>query len=683
MPFRPAPTRGSAPIDKSKKPAFRDASQVTHVRDINTVGSYVSTNGVLTSVKKAMQAATGGNFVLSSTDFRAESDSRIRQTRIQQPLPTVYQDVFNIEYNSSGNVNMTLFANGSSTDNGYCVRYDSSGNIIVGGNFITDITASDRLGRSFFSLTNPSFPSNAAAFLIKYDSNGTPSWISMLTGGEAGDVYVDVTSDSAGNIYALAHAGSIGIITNANGTSYTNNVNYTSYSTGSYVVKYNPSGFVQWVIKADGNGNSDIPAGICIDPSGNVTFCGRTFTDMGLYNADGTLFSPTVGIPPAGISLFLAQYTSAGTANWHAEMITSQGGWPMAEAVTSDSNGNLNVCGYYPNGTLTFMNKNNGTAFATVLSAAGGDSNPYSFVGQYSSTGNVNWAAKIRAGSSGVYVTDCDTDSLGNVIVCGGFGSGHLFVDNANATTFPSSGVTIASASSSGTATTYTTSSAHGLTIGLTVEITGTSNALHNVSPVRIATVPTPTTFTINNTVANGQTSTGGTVSFQPSVYYSSSFVVKYSSTGVVQWVAIQVSEDRNTRLSEDGTTILRTYDPSGSWGGNANARAVSIDRSTNNINVSGNFGSSVLVCYNGNGTFHPINLLNTSQHSNIFMVQYSPEGNVNWVTRVTRRGNNTNVYGSDTSVGGNITITGTTEGSLVSYDKSGLPASTNIYPAM
>ena len=682
MPFRPAPTRGSAPIDKSKKPAFRDASQVTHVRDINTVGSYVSTNGVLTSVKKAMQAATGGNFVLSSTDFRAETDSRIRQTRIQQPLPTIYQDVFNIEYNSNGIASMTLFANGSGNDIGYCVRYDSSGNIIVGGSYVIDITASDRIGRPFFSLTNPSYPSNAAAFLIKYDPNGTPIWMSMLGGGDAGDVYVDVTSDSAGNIYAIAHAATINILTNGNGTSYTNNVNFVSYSTGAYLVKYNPSGFIQWVVKADGNGNSDIPAGICIDSSNNLTFCGRTFTDMGLYNADGTLFSPTVGIPPAGISLFLAQYTSAGTVNWHAEMITSQGGWPMAEAVTSDSNGNLNVCGYYPNGTLTFMNKNNGTAFSTVLSAAGGDSNPYSFVGQYSSTGNVNWAAKIRA-SGGVYITDCDTDSLGNVVVCGEFGSGHLFVDNANGTTFPSSGVTIASASSSGTATTYTTSSAHGLTIGLTVFIEGTSNALHNVSVGLIATVPTPTTFTITNTVANGQTSTGGTVSFQPSIYYRSSFVVKYSSTGVVQWVTIQVSEDRIVRLSEDGTTILRTYDPSGFWGGSARASAVSIDRSTNNINVSGNFSPYGLVCYNGNGTFHPTQLLNTSQHSNIFMIQYSPQGNVNWATRVARRGNNHNVYGSDTSASGNISITGTTEGSLVSYDKTGLPASTNIYPAM
>jgi len=72
---------------------------------------------------------------------------------------------------------------------------------------------------------------------------------------------------------------------------------------------------------------------------------------------------------------------------------------------------------------------------------------------------------------------------------------------------------------SSGTATTYTTLVSHGLFAGQTVCITGTSNSLHNVAFVQIATVPSATTFTIASTVANGQTSSGGTV-FIPGVLY-------------------------------------------------------------------------------------------------------------------------------------------------------------------
>jgi hypothetical protein len=83
------------------------------------------------------------------------------------------------------------------------------------------------------------------------------------------------------------------------------------------------------------------------------------------------------------------------------------------------------------------------------------------------------------------------------------------------------SGATLASGSSSGTATTYTTTLTHGLFVGQTVCITGTSNALHNVAFVQIASVPSLTTFTVTNTVTNGTTSTGGTVFIPGTLYYN------------------------------------------------------------------------------------------------------------------------------------------------------------------
>ena len=85
------------------------------------------------------------------------------------------------------------------------------------------------------------------------------------------------------------------------------------------------------------------------------------------------------------------------------------------------------------------------------------------------------------------------------------------------------SGSTVASAASTGTATTYTTTLTHGFFVGQTVCITGTNNALHNVAFVQVASVPTLTTFTINNTVANGTTSTGGTAFIPGILYYNDS----------------------------------------------------------------------------------------------------------------------------------------------------------------
>lgn len=97
----------------------------------------------------------------------------------------------------------------------------------------------------------------------------------------------------------------------------------------------------------------------------------------------------------------------------------------------------------------------------------------------------------------------------------------------------PQAGSTVASASSSGTVTTYTTTLTHGLFVGQTVCITGTTNSLHNVAFVQIASVPSLTTFTIASTVANGQTSTGGTVFISGTLFYNNHAyddqVVEYS----------------------------------------------------------------------------------------------------------------------------------------------------------
>lgn len=670
MPFRPAPTRGSAPFDKSKKPAFRDASQITNVRDINTVGSYVSTNGVLTTVKKAMQAAKGGNFVLYSADFRAETDSRILQNRIQQPLQLNEgnEDVFIIQYNSAGFVNWVV-ANGGTggpsgptNDTGHSIGYDVEGNILAVGIFISGaLKVRDRTGKQLFTMSNPGGDSVGCGYLIKYDFNGTPLWVSRCHAAS----YNDVTSDSSGNIYVVANKGypnnDISSITSSDGIPFANNVNFSTSSAGTHVIKYNPAGIVQWVVKSDGDGNNDNGGGVCVDSSGNVNFCGRFLTDLKFFNQNGTVFSPTAG-HPTGTGLFLVQYSSAGTVNWFADMFNTGGSWPWAAAVTTDSAGNINISGYYIYGALQFNNKNNGSLVVS-LTGPPGDS-PNGFVGQYSSAGNVNWGVRITCNfggpnpSSGTTIVDNDTDALGNVIVCGNFAGGFLQLDSSNSTSRLTGNIPVTSASSNGTQTTYTTTSVHGFYIGQVVSIGGTTNGNHNVSNVVITGVPTSTTFTIASTVANGQTSTGGTMSSQPSSGQQGGFIAKYNSSGILQWMALQITDSRS------GTST----------------QTISVDRITNNINISGYFSGNTLVFTNANGSTFGTTIPNSNAASEVFIAQYSPEGQVNWVARAGKPGGEI-VYGCDTDSRGNITITGGTGGNLITYDKTGLPAPTLVYP--
>jgi hypothetical protein len=668
MPFRPAPTRGSAPFDKSKKPAFRDASQVTNVRDINTVGSYVSTNGVLTTVKKAMQAAKGGNFVLYSADFRAETDSRILQNRIQQPIPQIPgtgdYDGYVIQYSSNGMVKWAMAFGGDNVDYGYSVGYDPSGNIIVVGNGLSsNFRVTDRTGVTRLTTSATQYGSQYGGQIIKYDSNGTPLWISYYYGGGGYyKSYNDVTTDSAGNIYVIGNAqGGIGYITNANGTLFPSNGNFTFSSSGTHLVKYSPSGFVQWVTKVDGGGNNDGANGTCTDSNGNVAMVGYFLTDCVAYNADGSAFSPSTSYG-TGSGMFAVQYSSAGTVNWFARITSSNGGFGNGLACTSDSAGNVNaIFGIY-NTSITIYNKNGstGTSFRTINNINGYS---HGYIVQYSSIGNVNWASMIAGSTNGPHditigasYVDSDTDTLGNVISCGKYSGGYLYIENSDGNRY----LAITSASSSGTATTYNTTTAHNLNVNQSITISGTTNALHNVSSV-IASVPTSTSFTINNTVANGQTSTGGFGYIQPGNYYANGFIIKYNSSGFVQWLVVFSGAD-------------------GSDSNENSAMTLSVDRNTNNINVCGHFTMGSITFYNANGTIGG-KLFNTNRGSkDLYIVQYSPEGNLNWAALSGRSASDL-IYGSDTDGNGNFTITGAAYPDLITYDKTGLPASKLVYP--
>ena len=112
--------------------------------------------------------------------------------------------------------------------------------------------------------------------------------------------------------------------------------------------------------------------------------------------------------------------------------------------------------------------------------------------------------------------------------------------------------------SSTATITTYTTAITHGLFVGQTVCITGTTNALHNVAYVQIATVPSTTTFTVNMAVTNGTESSGGTVFIPGTLYYNNSTydqqVVEYSPP-IGRLQRLHITLRRHQPLSSIGTT--------------------------------------------------------------------------------------------------------------------------------
>lgn len=100
------------------------------------------------------------------------------------------------------------------------------------------------------------------------------------------------------------------------------------------------------------------------------------------------------------------------------------------------------------------------------------------------------------------------------------------FVDSTFAklswTTFPPVVTgSVSSASGSGTVVTYTTSAAHGLYVGQIVTITGiATTTAYNLTGALVATIPSPTTFTVTSAVT-GSSSGTGVVTSQPTLYFN------------------------------------------------------------------------------------------------------------------------------------------------------------------
>jgi hypothetical protein len=82
---------------------------------------------------------------------------------------------------------------------------------------------------------------------------------------------------------------------------------------------------------------------------------------------------------------------------------------------------------------------------------------------------------------------------------------------------------TVSSAASTSTTITYTTSAAHGLFVGQIVSIAGTlAPSTYALSSVVVASIPSPTTFTVASTLNPGNSTSGSSVvTIHPTLYYN------------------------------------------------------------------------------------------------------------------------------------------------------------------
>jgi len=288
-------------------------------------------------------------------------------------------DIFVLKLNSSGTFQWVNTYGGASSDIGYGITIDSSGNSYITGYFKATVD---------FGAGNVTSAGSDDIFVLKLNSSGTFQWVSTF-GDTSFDVGRGIAVDSSGNSYITGYFGGTvdfggGDVTSAGGYDI-------------FVLKLNSSGTFQWVSTFGGT-SFDFGQGITIDSSGNSYITGYF---------GGTVDFGAGNVTSAGSDdIFVLKLNSSGTFQW----VNTYGGASsdIGQGIAVDSSGNSYITGYF-GGTVDFGG-------GDVTSAGGYDI----FVLKLNSSGTFQWVSTF--GGTSVDRGEAITiDSSGNSYITGYF----------------------------------------------------------------------------------------------------------------------------------------------------------------------------------------------------------------------------------------------------------------------
>jgi hypothetical protein len=518
-------------------------------------------------------------------------------------------DTYVITYTSAGVVQWVARVSGVSTEEAYGICSTTDGGICITGycasasNPLTAFHANSP-NASGFATTLSNAGSNDV-FIVKYDSAGTVQWITRVAGA-GDDQGIAICSTPDGGICVLSRFASATLTAyNSNNTSFATTLTNQGVSGSDYfIAKYNSFGFCIWIAEIGGSGDDTGMGGIAVTSDGHIVATGNyKSSPVTVYNANATAFLTT--LPLTGTQAgFVVKYSAVeinsnvapptGNVQWVARMGSSS--VDAGRGICATTDGGICVTGVY-NASMTVYNAN-GTAFATTLANASAFD---VFIVKYTSAGTVQWVAKVNGSGSDEGNGICATTD-GGICATGQSNSTPLTAYNANNTAF----ATTLAGNNDAFVVKYSPAGA----VQWVARMGGTNyeSGLGICSMTDGGICVTGYYYSAPFTAYNASGSAFATTLANNSNTLDV-FVVKYNSTGAVQWVAnIGGSGDD----SSDG--ICATSD-----GG---------------ICVTGNYYSTTLTAYNASGSAFATTLASIAL-SDAFVVKYNSAGSVMWVARM------------------------------------------------
>ncbi|RYZ42073.1 MAG: hypothetical protein EOP49_28535, partial [Sphingobacteriales bacterium] len=236
----------------------------------------------------------------------------------------INSDVFVAKLNSAGNVIWATRAGGTGKDAARSIVTDASGNSMIAGSFRGTITFGSATLTSAGSSTDD-------VFIARYNTSGGLLWAEKALSGSNTKKVTGVATDALGNYYLTG---------SYKGTALFGNISFSTLSGESmYVAKFSGSGNVVWV-RQTGGGTSVLASGnsIAADAQGN-TFVTGSFTGT-------STFSSTISLSSSGLSdVFVTKYSTAGNVQWAVK--AGNAGADAGTAIAADANGNFQIGGTF------------------------------------------------------------------------------------------------------------------------------------------------------------------------------------------------------------------------------------------------------------------------------------------------------------------------------------------------
>lgn len=299
-------------------------------------------------------------------------------------------DAFMLKLDNDGNFMWAKSFGGMFHDEIKAIKCNSTGEIIVGGNFI-DTVDFDPSVTSFTLNAN----STNDSFLAKFDANGNLIWAKQFIGN---NLLASFTLDNNDNIIST---GSIFFTSDFNPGSSTFNLGPpTSTNFGLYVVKLDYNGDFLWANGTFAANENIAGRAVKTDLNGNV-YCTGYFSGVPDFDPSASTYT----LPATSFQRsYILKYNNTGNFQW-VKTINGTAGHNWGNSVDIDAQNNPVVAGHYSN--YTDFDPGPGTYTLPAVTAI----DMPSYVINLSPAGNLNYVYQISS-NSWPHAVKCSTANI-------------------------------------------------------------------------------------------------------------------------------------------------------------------------------------------------------------------------------------------------------------------------------